>query len=316
MPKSADIRAVAEFVASRHGVCTRSEASANGISNDAIERMVRDGIVVTEGRFVIRFTSHPVTWKQTAYIATLRGKAAASHHTAGALHGLEGCDPEPDQLSLVISHSSRSDHCDVTAVRTRDLADKDVTFLEGIRCTTIVRTICDLAGDAEVSTDDLIRMIDDFQRRRHSLRWLLQTARRLRRRGRKGPARVIEIVERRLTGYRVPESWFERLLERSLKSPVLAGVERQYVLRDGEGNFIARFDLAIPRLRLAIEGHSRSHHLGEHAEKYDEDRDLRASAEGWDIAYLGFAATKAPSAVCATIERIAMRRMLDLGIEP
>jgi len=314
MPKCADVRAVGEFVASRHGVFTRKQASQLGLSKEDIARLVRDGAVASLTRSVLCFTSYPTTWRQAAYAATVDGSAVASHATAGALHRLDGCELRPDGPFVSVEYSRRSNRLGVVAHRSCDLSEDDITEVDGIRCTTIARTICDLAGDATVSTDDLIRMIDDVQRRGTSMLWLLQVANRLRRPGRAGPTRVIAIVERRQNGYRVPDSFFERLLARCLKSPWLVGIERQYELRDADGLVIARFDLAVPWVRLGIEGHSRSFHLGEHPERYDEDRDLATAAEGWDIAYLGFAASKAPAAVCATIERIVRRRMADLGI--
>ena len=185
-----------------------------------------------------------------------------------------------------------------------------MTTVDGIPCTTLARTIIDVAPI--LTTAELVRAIDDVQRRNVSMRWLLQRASLLQRPGRSGPAEVIDIVRRRLDGYRVPESWFERLLCQSLRSPILSGLERQFVLCDAGGSFVARFDLGLPWLRLGIEGHSRSFHLGEHAERYDEDRDIRAAKEGWDIQYLGFAATRSPERVLRDIEQIVVRRAEDL----
>jgi hypothetical protein len=127
----------------------------------------------------------------------------------------------------------------------------------------------------------------------------------------------MDAVRPRLGGaYRVPDSWFERLLERCLQSPDLEGLQRQFELRTPSGVFVARFDLAIPWVRLGIEGHSRSHHLGEAVERYDEDRDLRASQQGWETMYLGFAATKTPALVCRDIELVVRRRAADLSLLP
>ncbi len=72
----------------------------------------------------------------------------------------------------------------------------------------------------------------------------------------------------------------------------------------------------IPRLRLGFEGHSRSYHLGERAEHYDEDRDIEAAKVGWELVYLGFAATRFVDQVRRDMEEIAVRRSADLGLAP
>ena len=148
------------------------------------------------------------------------------------------------------------------------------------------------------------------------MQWVLQRALRLSRSGRPGSSEVVDVVRRRMNGYRVPESYFERLLSIALTSPTLTGIERQHTLRDARGSFVARFDLAVPWARLGIEGHSRRFHVGEAIEQYDEDRDIHAAQQGWEIAYLGFAATRSPAAACRDIELIVQRRMQDLGLHP
>ncbi len=87
------------------------------------------------------------------------------------------------------------------------------------------------------------------------------------------------------------------------------------MLRDGAGRFIARFDLAIPSVRLGIEAHSRSHHTGPKSEASDERRDRRAAEQGYEIVYLGYAeTTQTPGEVREQIERIVARRANDLGV--
>ncbi|MCU1398386.1 MAG: hypothetical protein JWN62_1495 [Acidimicrobiales bacterium] len=200
----------------------------------------------------------------------------------------------------------------VTSHRTRSLSRADVIVIDHIPCTNLARTACDLAPS--LTRDNLVRMIDDIQRRGSSMQWLMHRATRLSSSGRAGPNDVLDIVRRRLHGYRVPDSWFERVLRTCLESERLSDMTRQYVLQDAHGEFVARFDLAVPWARLGIEGHSRSYHLGELAERYDEDRDLRAAKEGWEIMYLGFAATRAPAAVRRDIEAVVERRASDFDL--
>jgi len=313
MPKRPDVRAVGEFAASRHGVFSWSQAAAHQMSRGDIASLMRCGVITRIRRGIRRFTSSPTGWRQDAYAATLEVRAVASFFTAAALLKVDGLTAAPQRTELLCHHAAPVAIDGALIRRTRFLSKRDVTVVDGIPCTNLARTACDLAP--LITNDQLIRMIDDMQRRGVSMRWVMQRAMVLRRRGRSGPAEVLDIVRRRIDGYRVPDSWFERLLEACLQSPILGGLVRQHTLRDGRGHFVARFDLALPWVRLGIEGHSRSYHLGEHAEQYDEDRDIRATQQGWEIAYLGFAATRSPWAVCRDVELIVLRRAADLGLD-
>ncbi len=312
MPTSANVRALGEFAAARHGTFDLSQAAEHDVMPHDLRRLARDGLIVRVRSGVYRFTSAQVTWKQQLHAATLGVRAAVSHFSAAALHGLDGfC--VPPKVPEILCHHGRAVRVPGALVRrSTSLPKSDVLHVEGIPCTTLARTVCDLAP--RVSCDDLVRLIDDVQRRGASMTWLMQRAERLNAPGRAGPSEVLNIVRRRLGGYRVPDSYFERLLGRGLRSPLLEGIVRQHVLRDPSGLFVARFDLAVPWVRLGIEGHSRSFHLGEAAERYDEDRDIRSSQQGWEITYLGFAATRSVASVCHDIELVVVRRASDLGL--
>lgn len=69
--------------------------------------------------------------------------------------------------------------------------------------TGLARTICDLAAEPGIEIE---RLIDDFERRGKSLRWLEQTATQLATRGRSGPAAVLVDIERRRRRRAIGES--------------------------------------------------------------------------------------------------------------
>ncbi len=160
-----------------------------------------------------------------------------------------------------------------------------------------------------------MEQVDGFERRGHSLTWLEQTAQRLHRPGQRGTGLVLAEVKRRRQRGRVRDSWFERLLEECCRSPRLPPVFAQYELRDQRGLFIARFDLAFPQVRLAIEAHSRAFHTGAHREAADERRDIRASLAGWDVKYFGYQdVSERPNQTRRTIEQLVNQRARDLGL--
>ena len=314
MPKNVDTGALGEFAACHYGTFTHLEAAKNGINANVLTRLVRDNVIERVRPGVYRFTSTEVTWKHDLYAATVGLHTVASHFSAGPLQRFDGFEIAPEKPEI-LCHHKKPVHNDMALVRrTTWLPKNDTMIVDGIPCTTVARTIVDLAPF--VDHDTRIRMVDHAQRTGSSMTWLIDRAEKMIKHGRSGPSDILDIARRRIGGYRVPESWFERLLSQCLRSPLLEGIVRQYELRTPRGVFVARFDFAVPWARLGIEAHSRSYHLGETVEWYDEDRDMRATKEGWAITYLGFAATRQPAAVRRDIEEIVIRRATDLGLSP
>ena len=173
--------------------------------------------------------------------------------------------------------------------------------------------MCDVGATGDRRA--VLRALDDCERRGVSLRWLEHTALTGHRPGQRGTRLLLDLLDER-SAHAVPGSWFERLLHECLNSRELAGMVRQHTIRDAAGDFVARVDLALPPIRLAIEGHSRRFHVGRMVEAYDEDRDIRAAKAGWEIVYLGHAATRSPGRVRRDVEAIAQRRRHDLGQVP
>jgi hypothetical protein len=312
MPIRANARALGEFAASRHGTFSLRQAADHDISAKVVARMVDDGTVERLRNGIYRFIAAEQDWRARTYGAVVGLRAVGSHFTATALHVVDGLCRAPLIPELLCHHDDPVEVRGALVRRTRCLPRCDVTEIDGIACTTLERTLIDVAP--MVTHRQLVRAIDDAQRRGIDMHRLIERAVALSRRGRSGPSLVLDIARRRLDGYRLPDSYFERLVEACVQSPVIGEVVRQYELRTPSGLFVARFDLAVPWVRLGIEAHSRSFHLGQLVEQYDEDRDLRATQQGWDITYLGFAATRAPSAVRRDIELVVEQRARDLGL--
>lgn len=315
MPKAVSLGAVGEFAASRHGAFTRSQAAENGLGHSAVGRLIRRGVLEEPAPGVLLISGAPATFEQRAYIATLAnaGRGLVIAGAAARIHGVDGCT-DHDHPMVAVPRGGRMTVPGVDAVQRREwYGDDDVIMIGHLRCSTLARTVVDLA---HFHPDLYERAADDFQRRGHSLLWLQQTLDRVPRRRADGLELAYADLERRLRGGTVRGSWFERLAEACVTSPRIPPVVRQFEIRDDDGAFVARPDLAIPSLRLAIEAHSRKHHTGPRAEAFDEQREHRMAIEGWHTSYIGWTATNAePEVVRRTIERIVARRARDLGVD-
>lgn len=314
MPVSAGFGAVGEFAASRHGAFTRRQAAALGLGRNAIARLEQRGFLHEPVPGVLVVGGSPPTWHQSLIVATMEGgdERIAVAGTAARLHQLDGSGP-PTPLHIAGRRGASSALAEVQLHQTlRHYPPDHVTEVMGIRVPTLARTLCDLARHEPQRYE---HAADDFQRRGHSLGWLEHTADAIRV---SGPWRrlVADDLQRRRRDGRVGDSWFERLLEECLRSPMLPALQRQYVVRNERDEFVARVDLAIPPLRIAIEAHSRRFHTGPRAEASDEARDLRLAAAGWLTSYIGWqSVTESPRQVRAHVEGVVARRAADLGVD-
>lgn len=314
MPASTEFGAVGEFAASRHGAVTRRQAASLGLGRNAVARLAHRGFLHETVPGVLVVTGSPATWNQSLYIATLEGgdERIAIAGSAARLHRLDGSGAT-SEIHVAGRRGARTSLDSVCLHQTlHRYPDDHLTEIMGIRVTTIARTLCDLA---RYHPGRYEQAADDFERRGHSLGWLEHTADAVEV---AGPWRrlVADDLQRRRQGGRVADSWFERLLEECTRSPLLPPVHRQYVVRDELGRFIARVDLAIPMLRMAIEAHSRRFHTGPRAETSDEARDLRLGEAGWLTSYIGWqSVNQSPRQVRTRLERTAARRAADLGLD-
>lgn len=273
--------AAGEFAASRHGALTRRQAAEFGLTPIVVRRLIREGHLLEPVPGVLTIGGSPPTWKQHLLVATLASNATgvAGHHAAAALHGVDGYPP--GRLSIVLDDHRRIRLPDLEVHR-GPLDPRDVTVVDGIRCTSIARTVCDLGS---VDSEMMLRQAFDWAWRRGvSLRWLAETARRLDTNRRPGPRRVLTLVDEASRVRRPTESPLEVGVEQALGS--IDGLVRQFVVRRRDGSFVARVDFAIPHLRIAIEAHSRRFHFGLDIEESDAAREASLQAEGWIVRYV------------------------------
>ena len=309
------VGAVSSSAACRHGVVTRNLAARNGLHRNQIRRLFDQGVLLEPAPGVLVLSAVAPSWEQRVAIATAAGgdHVVASHRCAARLHRLDGWLDFPDvEVSSLRRYRAR---VDAVVHHVGVLERCDVVEIDGIRTTGLARTLADLG--AVVGADQVERALDDARRRGASLRWIDQTARRLHRPGRAGPATLLRSLGQIAPDEAVRGSWFEKVVELMLDDPRIPELVRQHVVRDPAGRFVAQLDLAVPSLRHGIEAHSREFHFGRAAEARDEDRDHRLSAVGWDVTYLGFASTRRPP---DTVELIAAildhRRQLLRGQVP
>jgi very-short-patch-repair endonuclease len=273
-----------------------------------IGRLRERGVIERLANGVYRMAGSPQTWRQRTMAATSSGRSIAIGECAAILHDIDGATCQ--EVVVAVEHGFRHPLADRAVQVLHTYSAADVTVVDGIPCAGLARTICDIGW---LAPHMLSRGFDDYQRRGFSLAWVEQTAARLESFHLHGLHRVHREIETRRNGGVAPESWFERLVEQLVRTAAVGAVVRQYEVRAEDGRFVARVDLAIPEIRLAIEAHSRRYHTGPQREAFDQRRDNRLAEVGWETLYVGWSDASVAT-VAQQIRAIARRRAADLGI--
>jgi hypothetical protein len=230
---------------------------AAGLTIKTIEGRVRWGRWVAVDHGVYRTIETPTSWSQRLVAACLAGPAIASHRSAAALWGFPDF-PEREIEVTSVRHRRRKNP-EVTWHESVRLDRREATSVDGIPVTTPIRTVIDLG--AVVGEADVLRALDDAVRRKLTSVAAIEEA--LERWGnrRRGSGVVRRAARRRQVGA-VPESTLETEFEQLVHRSGLPTPSRQWVVRDYQGEFVARLDFAYPAARLAIEIQSVRFHAG------------------------------------------------------
>jgi len=272
-----DARAAA--LASRQdGVLTLDDALRCGLTADQVRRRLQAGRWEQLVRGVYRLTGAPDTWRQrarAAQAAVAAAGGAASHATAVALHGLG----RPSPLPHVTVPPSGSARCPIAKVHRHRLELADLGTVDGIRVTSVTRTLVDLAG--VLARPELEQVVDAALCQQlvsvaSTLRALDRTG--AHRRGRALLRSVLEVWTATIEpGSQAEVRLLRRLAEWGIETPVT-----QHEIRDDAGAFVARVDAAWPHRLVAVEYEGLRHHAARRFD-VDERRYERIRALGWRL---------------------------------
>jgi hypothetical protein len=259
-------RELARIAGSQHGVVTRAQLLAAGVSAAAIERRVRRGSLLVAHRGVYR-VGHRAPSVEARYLAAVLacGPGALLRARAAAfLFGLIGGTAPPPE---VMARGTRRIP-GVATTRARRGSDRDATVFRRIPVTGVARTLVDLAAVAEAG---------ELARACHEAGVRYRTT----------PAQVAAVLARR------PSSRGAGILRRVLEGDVpvtLSALERRFLARLREHglplpqtNRVAgahRVDCRWPERRLTVELDSFRYHNSRYAWEHDRRRERDARARG------------------------------------
>jgi len=292
---------VLDHLEAHHGIASRAQLDAAGLSTQTVRRMVDSGNLVQVLKGVYRMPAVPFDeLARCAAVCAGHSDVAISGPTAGRLWGFRRLprDHRVHVLATPASHPTIAPW--VVPYRTAAVhADDFVVRRDGIVVTSRERTALDLTR--MVDRQDLRSIIeqamhdgslDEDKLRRVAVDWMS--------RGRPWVRRFLEVLGERVGGG-AAESHGEVVVGDALARAGVRGLERQYRI-DLPGYGPARFDLALPRRRLAIEIDLFPTHRETAGRQRDTWRDAAATEIGWTIERV--AETDLGPNLAATVHRL------------
>jgi hypothetical protein len=258
-------RVLARIGGTAHGVVTRVELLAAGVTRAEIKRRLASGSLIREYPGVYR-VGHRAPNLEARYLAAVRAcgeKALLCGMAAGYLFGaIKGLAPPPE----VTAPARRR----VRGVKTRRLAvePRDAIRFRGIPVTTLPRTLVDLA--AVLDLDDLARACHEAGVRYGTTP--AQVAAVLRRRPKSPGAAKLRLI---LDGDAAVT--LSRLERRFLALLREAGLPLPKINRPAGSKYV---DCRWPERSLTIELDSYRYHHSRHAWEQDRRREREARARG------------------------------------
>jgi very-short-patch-repair endonuclease len=261
----------------QHGVFALPQVLQCGFTRPLVRRLLERRVWEEIVPRVYRVAaSRPIDWRQRQMALALATGGVAAGLAAAALHALAG--PPPAAEILMVRAPRR--HYDAVIHTSRDVEPVDCTEVDGIRATTVARTLIDLGGrlprapfEDMVDTAIVRRLvtIDRLRDRAESL-WAPR---------RSGCALVLELLAARGPSmHRAANVWEAKVLRivRKLRLPEPAVNHRVRV-----GGRVRYLDLAWPDAKVAVEFDGFVPHSTRRVFDDDRARQNDLVADGWTI---------------------------------
>lgn len=270
-------RRLAELARAQHGVANLTQLRELGLSARAVQNRAATGRIHRVHRGVYALGHGPLTQRGRWMAAALSfgGLRGVSHRSAGAVLDL-GADRGPVDV-VVHAHGVRA-RPGITAHASLTLETRDLTVVDGIPCTTVPRTLLDLA-EVTPSDRELTRLVERAEELRvfdlAAVTHVLERAS-----GRRGAGRLRAAVEAAaepaLTASELEERFLSLCRDAGLPRPE---VNAWLALEDRH----VKVDFLWRAKRLVVETDGYAYHRGLPAFERDHRRHGELELAGWRV---------------------------------
>lgn len=272
---------LAHLAAAHHGVVTLTMAASVGLSSQAVrDRAAAEGWRrLARGAWLLPGVPFTPITRAACELALAGDRAALGHWSAAHVHGLS---PRPaDPPELVVPWDRRPERrAGVRVRRSRTLLTTDIIDVDGVRVTTVPRTLRDLA--TLVTERRLYDMMTDAEQRRLvSLDQLTDTADRLHHGP--GSGRFRNVVAQRHADR--SDSALERDTRTVTRSAGYSPTPGPFPIRVARGRRLW-LDVAFPGVWFAIECDGFGFHRDRASFERDRERWRLAQQAGWRLTWV------------------------------
>jgi very-short-patch-repair endonuclease len=261
-------RRIEELASTQYGAVAIPQARSLGLTRHAQRHRVEIGRWDLATGRVLVLRGAPRLPEQSLMVSTLDAwpEGLASHQGAAWLWRIPSFELSTD----IIRDRDGNVPDGSGGHRPKLILPSHRTVVLGIPCTTLPRTLVDLAS--VVHPDRLERIVDNVITKSPAmLPALHSTFQELAKRGRKGIASMRRILDERPAGTTVPASGLERRFEEILKNAGLHPLRRQVDV--GGHSWLGRVDYVDDAHRFVVEIDSELHHTSLSDKRRDDDRD-------------------------------------------
>lgn len=285
---------IARLAAGQRRIVTRRQMLAAGVGSEAIKHRLANHRLhrVHRGVYVLGTPDLDRLGRWLAAVLACGDRAVLSHESAAALWRL--LDHRPGPVEVTVPGGGGSRRAGVTIHATRSLPATEVKRVRGIPCTSVERTLVDIAGRPAV---ELERAVEQAFAQRLLGRTRMADAL-ARADGRRGVRELRRTLQRLLHDLPLTRSELERLF---LKLVAGAGVPAPLVNRHRARH---RVDFVWPDQRLVVETDGRATHDTPFAFHRDRARDLDLELADWHVIRLTWwQVTEQPERVVELLRR-------------
>jgi hypothetical protein len=273
--------AALDAFARHHNAASRRMLQLAGVSRNRLARLVAEGLLIRSSETVYRLAGSERTLEQRCVeLCLAHPRSYVTGPTAGVLLGLRRMG-RPTELHLGAPHGSNIGP--IPGVRLRQTTKLPVWHTrrraDGIAIASHARLAFDLSVD--LTALDHVSVVEQLLTDPSCTPVLLRkVAQELVHPARPGSAQFVAMIEQRLDGG-PGESHGEVVIAHGLRArdvPVVS--QYRLVLPGGQQ---ARFDLAVPAAKWAVEVDGFPDHFGMRGGSSDRRRDRRSHAAGWQV---------------------------------